>query len=136
MKAAFFRVLDVTVLPHIGDNEEMIAVTEPQVWTIIGVMVAALAAILTIVTQSFNRTMSARFEAVSTKLDAKFEAMDARLDGLRTEMVLRFEQVDDRFAQVDERFAQVDRRLERLETRVGDLDRDMQSVVKRVFPPE
>lgn len=120
--------------------------TEPQVWTIIGVMVATLVAILTIVTQSFTRTIT----ALGDRMDAKF-------DGLRTEMVLRFEHVDNRFEQVDKRFEQVDRRfeqvdrrfeqvdkrfeqvdkrLERLENRVNDLDRDMQSVVKRVFPEE
>ncbi len=122
----------MALLSHIGDNEEMIEVTEPQIWAIIGVMVAALAAILTIVTQSFNRS-----------IDALGERFDTKFDSLRTEMVVRFEQVDKRFEQVDKRFEQVDKRFEqvdkrfdRLEGRVDDLDRDMQSVVKRVFPPE
>ena len=118
--------------------------TEPQIWTIIAVLVAALGAIVTIVTQSFNRSIT----ALGEKMDAKF-------DGLRTEMVLRFERVDERFEQVDQRFEQVDRRFEqvdrrfeqvdgrfeqvdqrfeRLEKRVDGLDRDVQAIAKRVFP--
>lgn len=122
----------MALLSHIEDNEEMIEVTEPQIWAIIGVMIAALAAILTIVTQSFNRS-----------IDALGERLDTKFDSLHTEMVVRFEQVDKRFEQVDKRFEQIDQRFEqidqrfdRLEGRVDDLDRDMQSVVKRVFPPE
>jgi len=111
----------------------VIELTEPQIWTVIGVMAATLGVLVTIVTQSFNRTMNAKFETVTAGMNAQFKAMDAKIgamdakfemkfDGLRTEMVLRFEQVDTR--------------LERLEARVDGLDRDMQSVVKRVFPGE
>jgi hypothetical protein len=130
--SSLFIPQQLAVFLHIEDNEEMIEVTEPQVWTIIGVMVATLVAIPTIVTQSFTRSIT----ALGDRMDARFETMDTKFDGLRTEMVLRFERVDDRFEQVDRRFEQVDKRLERLENRVDDLDSDMQSVVKRVFPQE
>ena len=129
----------MALLPHIGDNEEMIEVTEPQIWAIIGVMVAALAAILTIVTQSFNRSIDALGERLDTKFDSlhtemvvRFEQVDKRFE----QVDKRFEQVDKRFEQIDQRFEQIDKRFDRLEGRVDDLDRDMQSVVKRVFPPE
>jgi predicted PurR-regulated permease PerM len=97
--------------------------TEPQVWTMIGVMVAALVAILTIVAQSFQRSIA----ALGDRMDAKFETVNARFDGLHAEMMLRFDLVDRRFEQVDQRF-------ERLEKQVSDLDRDVQAISKRVFP--
>ncbi len=115
----------MALLSHIGDIEEMIEVTEPQKWAFIGVMVAALAASRTSVTPWFKRSS-----------DALGERFDTKFDSLRTEMVVRFEQVDKRFEQIDQRFEQIDQRFDRLEGRVDDLDRDMLSVVKRVFPPE
>lgn len=137
-------------LSYIGENEGVIEVTEPQVWTIIGVMVAALGAILTIVTQSFNRTI----QALGDRMDAKFEAMGARfegkfegIDGKFESIDARFESIDAKFDAIDTRFDglqremvlhfdHVDQRLGRLETRVDGLDRDMQTVMKRVFRDE
>lgn len=144
-------------LSYIGENESVIEVTEPQVWTIIGVMVAALGAILTIVTQSFNRTI----QALGDRMDAKFEAMGARFEGKFEGIDGKFESIDARFESIDAkfdaidtkfdaidtrfdglqremvlRFDHVDQRLDRLETRVDGLDRDMQTVMKRVFRDE
>jgi len=86
--------------------------TEPQIWTIIGALVAALGVLVTIVTQSFHHTMSSKFETLITSMNAQF-------DSVRAEMVLRFEEVD-------RRFEQIDARLGRLEDRVDG--------IVRVFP--
>ncbi|QIM15245.1 hypothetical protein G7067_00555 [Leucobacter insecticola] len=130
-----------------SQNGGMITMNEPQVWTVIGVFAASMAVLIT----AFTQTMSAKFERV---ID--------RVDGLKTEMVIRFEKVDQRFEQVDRRFEQVDQRFEQvdrrfeqvdqrfervderfgrlearvdgIETRLDGIDRDVQTVITRVFP--
>ena len=104
--------------------------TEPQIWTAIGILAVALAGMITITTHSLVRSIN--------MLSANF---DTQFTSLRTEMVLRFEQVDRqfgqvdrRFEQVDQRFEQIDRRFERLEKQVDNLERDVQVISKRVFP--
>ncbi|MFV0432362.1 MAG: hypothetical protein ACK5LO_00020 [Leucobacter sp.] len=93
--------------------------TEPQIWTIIGVFAATLVAMVTIVMQSFHRS----------------------IDGLRTEMVLRFEHFGARFdgleGRMDRLEGRMDRlegRIDRIEKRVDDIDRDVQAISKRIFP--
>lgn len=81
--------------------------TEPQIWTIIGVFAATLVALVTIVTQSFTRSISS----------------------LRDEMVLRFEHQG-------EKFGRLETRMDRLEKRVDDIDRDMLAISKRLFPEQ
>lgn len=100
---------------------------EPQVWTLIGVFAATMIGLVTVITQSFTRTLSAKFDAVNarfdamdSKFDSKFEIVSERIDGLKAEMVLRFDHVD--------------RRLDRLENRVDGLDADVQAISRRVFP--
>lgn len=97
--------------------------SEPQIWTLIGVFGATMVGLVAIVTQLMS---------------AKFERVHERIDGLKTEMVLRFERIDER---VDEGFSRVDQRLGKLETRVDHidarlegLDRDVQVLTKRAFP--
>ena len=131
-----------------GKNGTVITLTEPQVWTMLGILAAAFASTIAITTQLMMRTIETqfsslgeRFESVRRELkadiagtharidstDAKIEGTDAkivstheRIEGLRTEMVLRFEEVDRRFA--------------RLEKQVDDIDRDVQAISKKVFP--
>ena len=103
--------------------------TEPQAWTMLGILAAAFAGTIAITTQLMMRTIETqfsslgeRFESVRRELkadiagthariygtDAKIEGTDAkilstheRIEGLRTEIVLRFEQVDRRFARLE-----------------------------------
>ncbi|MGD9606943.1 MAG: hypothetical protein AB7V10_05620 [Leucobacter sp.] len=97
--------------------------TEPQIWTVIGVLAAALASTLTFSAQATLRA----------------------INSLRTEMVLRFQRVDEnfgaRFERVEERIDRVDASIERLDTRVGnlekrvdDIDRDVQAIARHIFP--
>lgn len=58
--------------------------TEPQVWTLIGVFAAAIG-MVGIVLTGFNRTLTAsisrleqRIDGLDAKMDARFEAMDAK----------------------------------------------------------
>jgi hypothetical protein len=108
----------------------VLAVTEPQIWTALGILAAALTGTIALSTQLMMRTISAQFATVNTKIE-----------GLQTEMIVRFESVDRRFEQVDRRFEEVDRRfvgiekrLDRVEHRLDGLDGDVQALTKRLLP--
>ncbi len=52
--------------------------TEPQVWTLIGVFAAAMFGMITIVSTLFVQVMRSEFGRVG----ARFDAMNARIDNL------------------------------------------------------
>lgn len=83
--------------------------TEPQVWTLIGVFSTVLFAVFATMSGYIVRLMNAGFDRV-----------DAKIDGLRAEMNARFELVDVKFERINDRF--------------DHLDRDVQAISKRVFP--
>lgn len=122
-------------------NEEMITLNEPQIWTALGILAAALVGVITVMTQFMLRSFHSLTNHFDTLFTSLRSELKADISGLRTEMVLRFEQVDRRFQevdrrfeQVDQRFEQVDRRFVHLETQVENLERDVQAISKRVFP--
>lgn len=83
--------------------------TEPQVWTLIGVFAAALFGLLTIMSTMFVRVLRAELGGVNTRIDG----VHARIDGLQAEIAARFEGVD---------------------RRIDHLDRDVQMLVRHTFP--
>lgn len=95
---------------------EVIEVTEPQVWTLIGVFASAMVAMFA--------TMSGWFVRV---LRAEVGGLRSEMGGLRAEMNAKFERVDAQFARVDAQFDRVDVKLLHL-------DRDVQALARRVFP--
>ncbi|RGE22738.1 hypothetical protein D1J51_03635 [Leucobacter sp. wl10] len=106
---------------------------DPQIWTIIGVFAAALFGMLTFMSQSFMRSLSAhtaqittKVEVVEAKLQSRMDAFDARLDVFDA----RLETFD---ARIDALSTEMGVRFERLETRVDNLDRDVQAIAKKVF---
>lgn len=99
-----------------GNTGRVITLTEPQVWTLIGVFSTVLFAVFATMSGYMVRTMNAGFDRV-----------DAKIDDLRAEMNARFELVDVKFELVDVKF-------ERINDRFDHLDRDMQAIRKRVFP--
>ncbi|MGH3474587.1 MAG: hypothetical protein ACRDOT_06705 [Aeromicrobium sp.] len=56
----------------------MLEVTEPQVWTLIGVFATALFGMLTLMSTMFVRLMNAKFETV----DVRFGILEAKIDHL------------------------------------------------------
>jgi len=86
----------------------VIELTEPQVWTLIGVFAASTFAMIGLVTGTFTRILRAEIGGVH-----------ARIDGLRGEMIARFERVDAQFERVDQR--------------IDHLDRDVQALTRHVF---
>lgn len=105
----------------------VVALNDPQIWTIIGVFAATLIGGVTLLTQVFLRSMASLRGELTAQIPALNAGLNTRIDALHTEMVVRFEQVD-------RRFEQVEHRLDRLETRVDGLDKDVQAIARRVFP--
>lgn len=118
--------------------------TEPQVWTLIGVfaaiMLGALSLMTTLITRSITVAtdglrgeMVARFE----KTDARFEAMDARFEAMDAKFEARFEAVEYRFQAMEHRFdameAKVDARFETISAKLEHLDRDVTALMRRAW---
>ena len=100
-----------------GDNVEVIEVTEPQVWTIIGVLIAGMFGLITIVTTSFNRVLRAEMGGVRGEIGSLRREVTGEIDSLRQVMDARFDAVDARFTS--------------LEAKVDSIDRDVQGIIKR-----
>ena len=60
----------------------MIAVTEPQVWTMIGLMAAVFFGTMTIISTMFTRVVRSEIGGLRAEMTARFEAVDARFDGV------------------------------------------------------
>lgn len=86
----------------------VIAMNEPQVWTLIGVLAASLFAVMTLMSTMFVRIVQTEIRGVRTEIRGE-------VGGLRAEMNARFEAVD---------------------VRLEHLDRDVQAIVKKVFREE
>lgn len=56
--------------------------TEPQVWTLIGVFAAAIFGIQGIAISSFRREMRGTRDQMITKMDAGFDSVNKRIDHL------------------------------------------------------
>lgn len=89
--------------------------TEPQVWTLIGVFAASIFAMMGLITGMFTRVLRAEIGGVRTEIG-----------GLRGEMNAKFEAVNHQFEAVNHQFDAVHRRLD-------GLDGDVQVLSRRVF---
>ncbi len=116
--------------------------TEPQTWTMIGVVLATLVSTIVAMVHVVTKTMNNQLESFRREIGA------CRLGtASRAETNIRFESIDRGFADVNRRLDRVDTRLDRQETRlervevgvhaldkrVGDLDRDVQALTRRQF---
>jgi len=101
----------------------MIELNEPQVWTLIAVFAAGMFGMLTLMSTMFTRMMSHGFDGLRAEMGSlrgEMGSLRGEMGSLRTEMNTRFEAVDARFEAIDSRF--------------DHLDRDVQALVRRVFP--
>lgn len=87
--------------------------TEPQVWTLIGVFAASMFAMNTLMSNWFVRVLRAEVGGLRAE-------MRAEISGLRGEINARFERVDAQF--------------ERVDVKLAHLDRDVQALARAVFP--
>lgn len=60
--------------------------TEPQVWTLIGVFAAALFGMVTIVSTLFIRVIRAEISGLRGEMVARFDLLGQRVDGLDRDM--------------------------------------------------
>lgn len=98
--------------------------TEPQVWTLIGVFAAALVGMITFTTQIMWRSINAQFDSSRREMRSEFAAV-------RSETAAQFESVrSEMAAHRSETAAQ----LESLRVQVSHLDRDVEALSRRVFP--
>ncbi len=93
----------------------MIALTEPQVWTLIAVFATIMVG-----------TQTLLIAGVRSQIGSLRTELKADIGGLRGEMNARFERVDAQFAAVDARF-------DALTSKVDHLDRDVQLLMNREF---
>jgi hypothetical protein len=56
--------------------------TEPQVWTLIGVFAAAVFGMITVVSTLFVRVIRSEIGGLRGEMNARFEAVDRRFDHL------------------------------------------------------
>lgn len=98
--------------------------TEPQVWTLIGVFAAALVGMITFTTQVMWRAITAQFVSFRAEMQAEFSTsraeMSAELAASR--------------AEVSAELAEIRAEIGSLRTEVRHLDRDVQAISRRVFP--
>lgn len=90
----------------------MIELTEPQIWTMIGVFTALMFGMLTLVSTLFVRVVRSEVGGLRGELLGE-------IGGLRAEMRARFEAVDARFDAVH--------------VKIDGLDRDVQLLMRREF---
>jgi hypothetical protein len=74
-----------------------------------------------------------RLDELSRRMDKGFEEMATKVEltGLKNEMSLRFDAVDQRFGEIDRRFDAVDRRFGEIDRRFDDVDERFGEVGKR-----
>lgn len=106
-----------------GRSERVIDMTEPQVWTLMGIFGTALLGMMTLLSQFLWRGISSKFDSI----DARFDAVDARFDAVDA----KFDAIDQRFIDMER---QMETRFDSVDKQIAHLDRDVQAVARRVFP--
>lgn len=106
--------------------------TEPQVWTLIGVFAAMLFSSIAVLVRQNDKLIAsvrieigARFEGLRSDFDSRFDSIDAkfdangsRFDSMETKFDARLDAMDVKFS---ERLGSIDRRLEDLDKEVANL---------------
>lgn len=116
---------------RIEQNGGVIELTEPQIWTLIGVFAAALVGMITFTTQVMWRAIAAQFASFRAEMRAEFAALrtetSAELAASRAEFTASR-------AETSAELAEIRAEIGSLRTEVRHLDRDVQAISRRVFP--
>ena len=102
--------------------------TEPQVWTLIGVFAAALIGMVTFTTQVMWRAITSQFVSFRAEMRAEFATSRAETSAQISE--LRAETS----AQISELRTETSAQISELRLQISDLDGDVQAIARRVFP--
>ncbi|EYT60365.1 MULTISPECIES: hypothetical protein [Microbacterium] len=97
--------------------------TEPQVWTLIGVFAAGMFGTITLISTMFLRTMQNGFDGVRTEMQNEFASV-------RTEMRNEFASVR---TEMRSEFANVRTEIGAVHGRIGHLDRDVNAIYRHLF---
>ncbi|WP_396658070.1 hypothetical protein [Microbacterium oxydans] len=97
--------------------------TEPQVWTLIGVFAAGMFGTITLISTMFLRTMQNGFEGVRTEMRNEFASV-------RTEMRNEFASVR---TETGSEFAGVRTEIRAVHERMDHLDRDVSAIYRHIF---
>ncbi|MBE7953031.1 hypothetical protein ABTZ44_08355 [Microbacterium oxydans] len=97
--------------------------TEPQVWTLIGVFAAGMFGTITLISTMFLRTMQNGFDGVRTEMRNEFASV-------RTEFRSEFASVR---TETGSEFAGVRTEIRAVHERMDHLDRDVSAIYRHIF---
>jgi len=101
----------------------MLGMTEPQVWTLIGVFAAGMFGTITLISTMFLRTMQNGFDGVRTEMRNEFASV-------RTEFRNEFASVR---TEMRSEFANVRTEIGAVHGRIYHLDRDVNAIYRHLF---
>lgn len=101
----------------------MLGMTEPQVWTLIGVFAAGMFGTITLISTMFLRTMQNGFDGVRTEMRKEFASV-------RTELRNEFASVR---TETGSEFAGLRTEIRALHGRIDHLDRDVNAIYHHLF---
>lgn len=112
----------------------MLGITEPQVWTLIGVFAAAMFGTLTLMSTMFLRTMQNGFDGVRTELKNEFASVRTEFRNefasVRTEFRNEFASVR---TESGTEFSGVRAEIRAIHERIDHLDRDVSAIYRHIF---
>jgi hypothetical protein len=109
--------------PGHGENGGVLEMTEPQVWTLIGVFAAAIFGVMTLISTLFVRVIRSEIGGLRGELLGEIGEVRGEIGGLRAEVR---SEIGGLRAEMNARFEAMDRRFDYL-------DHDVQALTKRVF---
>ena len=104
--------------------------TEPQVWTLIGVFAAVMLGAMTLMTTLITRSTTVAIDGLRQEMIARFETVDERFEKMDVKFEARFAAMDAKFAALE---ATVDARFETINVKLEHLDRDVTVLMRRVW---
>lgn len=96
---------------------------DPQTWTALGILTAAILGVITLSTQLMMRTITGQLTGLRSEMGVRFDDVDRRMDRL-----------EGRMDRLEGRMDRIENRMDGIEKRVEGIDRDVQAISKRVFP--
>lgn len=100
--------------------------SDPQIWTPLGVFAAIMLGGMTLMTTLLTRTLNAAIEGVNSRIDGLEGNLNGRIDGVHA-------RIDGLSGEMRAGFTAVDARFETVNTKLEHLDRDVTAISKKVF---
>ena len=106
------------------EDRKVLALNEPQVWTVIGVFVTALFGLLGFVTTSLTRTIRTEIGSIRTELASEIGSVRGEIGTVRGEIGSVRNELGSLRNEMNARF-------DSLSSRIDHIDRDVQFLMKR-----